>query len=386
MDGMGKNVLAIISPMSAQRMEGIAQYARGRGWHLMIQDRLGYRPLAWKGDGIIATLRSDPSTFETVKSLVKRGVPAVDLTWSRPEFKIPRVTSDHFAIGRLAAEHFAERNFKHVAWFSTGWGHVHALRFAGLRSVFPAMRWVLTDELPKTRLHSYGAFSKWLARTLSKAPKPLAALAYDEADAARLLDAALRCGASVPEELAILSIGNNPFICESQAIPLSSIDQNLERGGYEAAALLDRLMDGGKPPSDPVMVPPKGVAMRRSTDIVAAADPLVRSALDYISANISRPFGAAQIADALGCGRSALDKRFAAETGHSIGAEISRRRLALAKVLLSGTGKTIAEIAAETGFCTASYLSNIFRDATGKTPRQWRNGENNPAAPGEKKK
>ena len=56
---MKEKVLAMVSPMSAARIAGIARYAREQGWHLMIQDRLGYRPLAWNGDGIIAALRSD---------------------------------------------------------------------------------------------------------------------------------------------------------------------------------------------------------------------------------------------------------------------------------------------------------------------------------------
>ena len=104
-----KNVLAMVSPMSAERVNGIARYAREHGWNLMIQDRLGHTPLAWNGDGILATLRSDPVTFRCIEKLMKRGIPLVDLTVSCPEIKVPRVTSDHSEIGRLAARHFAER-------------------------------------------------------------------------------------------------------------------------------------------------------------------------------------------------------------------------------------------------------------------------------------
>ena len=61
------NVLAMISPMSSERVNGIARYAREHGWNLMIQDRLGHHPLAWHGDGIIATLRSDPKEWESIE-------------------------------------------------------------------------------------------------------------------------------------------------------------------------------------------------------------------------------------------------------------------------------------------------------------------------------
>ena len=112
-----KNVLVMISPMSAERVSGIARYAKEHGWNLMIQDRLGHTPLAWNGDGILATLRSDPVSFKSVSALMRRGIPLVDLTVSRPDVKVPRVTSDHAEIGRLAARHFAEREFRHLAWF-----------------------------------------------------------------------------------------------------------------------------------------------------------------------------------------------------------------------------------------------------------------------------
>ena len=362
----------MVSPFSGERVAGVARYAREHGWHLMIQDRLGYHSLAWNGDGIVATLRSDAPTVSTICKLMRRGIPAVDLTFSRPDIRVPRVTSDHVGIGRLAAEHFAERNFRNVVWFSVGWGNVHALRYAGLTEKSPAARWVVEEALPKTRRNDWGAFMRWISRTLSEAPKPLAALTYDEADAVRLLDAAERIGVSVPEELAILSIGNNQVICENQSVPVSSIDQNLELGGYEAAALLDRLMDGEPAPKEPVLVPPNGICLRRSTDIIASDDPLVKRTLDFIAEHLSTPFGAAQIADALNVSRNILDKHFHADLNRSIGYEITRQRIALAKLLLRNSDASVAEISKRTGFCTPSHLANTFRSATGLTPREYR--------------
>ena len=369
---MKKKVLVMISPVSAPRLNGIARYAREHGWHLMIQDRLGARPLAWEGDGVITALRSDDDTVKAVRKFRSRGIPVVDVTISRPEVSLPRVMSDHAQIGRMAAEHFAERNFRNLAWFSTGWGHVQELRFQAFAEKTGAARWVASEGLLQSRQGNYAAFLKWISRLLDQCPKPVGVLTYDEADGAKLLDAAERSGLSVPEEVAILSIGNDPIICENQSVPLSSIDQNLEAGGYEAAKLLDALMCGGKPPASPALIPPKGICLRRSTDIVASSDPLVKRALAYIAANISRPFGAAQIAQALGVSRNMLDKRFRADMNHSIGDEIARERLALVKAMLRDTDKTLSCIADETGFCTQSHLANTFREATGMTARQYR--------------
>lgn len=369
---MRKRVLIMISPASAARTAGIARYAREHGWYLMIQDRLGYRPLAWDGDGAIVALRSDNETVRMVERLRKRRIPVVDVTVSRPEVSLPRVTSDHVQIGRCAAEHFEERNFRSLAWFSTGWGHVQKLRYAGFTERSPAVRWVVADALPRARKDSYAAFLKWMGGALRDAPKPLGVLAYDEADAARVLDVAERIGLAVPEELAILSIGNDRLICENQAVPLSSIDQNLEQGGYEAARLLDRLMNGEPAPRKPILVPPAGVAQRRSTDIMASRDPLVREALAYIEHNLSRPFGVPQISEALGTTRNVLAKRFRADLRRSIADEVMRQRLAAAKIMLRNSERTVRAIAEALGFSSPSHLTNTFRARTGMTPREFR--------------
>ena len=96
---MKRKVLVMISPVSAARIAGIARYAREHGWHLMIQDRLGHRPLAWNGDGIVTALRSDEASVAAVRTLMKRGIPVVDVTMSRPDIHVARVTSDHVGIG-----------------------------------------------------------------------------------------------------------------------------------------------------------------------------------------------------------------------------------------------------------------------------------------------
>ena len=387
-----KNVLAMVSPMSAERLSGIARYAKEHGWNLMIQDRLGHTPLAWNGDGILATLRSDPVTFRCIEKLMKRGIPLVDLTVSRPEIKVPRVTSDHREIGRLAARHFAEREFRHIAWFSSGWGNVHRLRYQGLAEsgTEKPLKWVAADEIPAQRQSEWPSFVTWIRDKLAAAEKPLAVLTYDETDAARLLYAAKELGVNVPEELAILSIGNNPLVCENQSIPLSSIDQNLERGGYEAAALLDRLMAAKKSRArgtgmrkqmgQTILVPPKGIVTRRSTDVIAIADPTVRKALEFIGENLANPIGSPQIAESLGIRRLELDRLFRIYLLRSVGTEIRRQRLARVKLLLETTDLPISDIAHLTGYCTPSHLTNAFKSAFSQSPKDWRTGLDMPPA------
>ena len=131
-------------------------------------------------------------------------------------------------------------------------------------------------------------------------------------------------------------------------------------------------MDGKAPPRTPVLVPPAGIVTRQSTDTRAVADPTLRHALELVGANLVRPYGAAQLAAALGLPRFKVDRLFASGLGRSVGDELLRQRLARVKLLLKRPELTVASIARQTGFCHAAYLTNTFKRAFGITPRAWR--------------
>lgn len=373
-----RNVLIMISPASAGRTAGIARFARERGWQVFTQERLGFRPLVWDGDGALVTIRSDKATIDAVRALRRRGIPVIDLTCARPDIAVPRVCCDHEAIGRLAAVHFAEHHFLHTAWLSLGWSRVHALRHGGFAGECVRLgmekpsKWVFFDEVPARKAVKWDKFVLWMKRHLAEARKPLAVFSYDEQDAVRLESVCRENGISIPDDVAILSVGNDPLLCETQPVPLSSIDQNLEENAYRAAELLERLMSGGKAPARPVLVPPAGVVARLSTDTLAVEDPDLRHALLYIDRNLGKSFGSGQIADAIGVPRYRLDRLFAAVLGHSVGEEIRNRRLIRVKRRLKETDDPIGRIASECGFCGAAHLTNFFKAATGMPPKEFR--------------
>ena len=377
-----KQVLVWVTPAYAPRLNGIARYAKAHGWHLTIADRLGRRPVGWRGDGALTTMRGGSGMSGYVKELRRRRIPVVDLSFNHPEVKVPRVSGDHEAMGRLAGEHFRDHNFRNAAWFSTGWLNIHKLRYQGLCEIFTAKppRWIIEDEIPDRQRDDLRIVSKWLGAKLKEAPKPIAVLAYDDADASRVLSAALDAGLSVPEDVAILGIGGDTLICENQPVPLSSVEHDQERTGYEGAALLDKLMS----PSDKIkqskqsnnqtiLIPPTGITVRASTDRMAVSSPVLRKALVFIRQNLSKPIGIDQIADAIGTSRATLDRLFLSEMNRSAGKEILRQRISLAKSLLANEGLSIAQIAAECGFCNQAYLTNLFKETIGLTPLKYRN-------------
>ena len=416
-----RNVLLLIQPAYPERIQGIARFAKSHGWHLTIVDRLARFPRGWRGDGALVTLRGNEKTNRFVRALVKDGIPVVDLTLNHPEIKLPRVSGDHAAFGRLARQHFESLNFRHFAWFSTGWSHVHELRFSGFSVGDPSrgrqpdaaegrpqetqdcidkngvcpQRWVLKEILSPSKIDNWRLFLKVIGKRIEKSEKPLGILTYDDTDAAKVLSAALEVGLQVPQDVAIMGIGNDRVVCENQAVPLSSVDHDLERNGYEGAALLDKLMSDRRNPqtlkhsntqtlkhpntqtpkhsnTQTLLIPPRGIVVRKSTDTLAADDPLLADALREIARRLPTAFGVNEVADALHVSRTQLDKLFAEKFARSIGKEIVRQRIERAKKLLTETDKPMKEIAALCGFCNAGYFTNTFRTATGVTPKAWR--------------
>ena len=388
----GKDVLLAVTPPSPQRNEGVARFARGAGWNLLVANRLMRALGGWRGDGALVTLRDEPELLELVRRLRRRGIPIVDLTAEHPELRLPRICGDNRAIGRLAAEHFTERNHRHAAWFSTKWTPVHADRYTGFAEAWtdadkmPALlqqadnskmrespaRWVLTEDVEAGRWDDSRATARWFAERFRSAPRPLALFCYDDADAALALSACRAHGVDVPEEFAVLGVGDDHLLCENQSVPLSSVLHDAGRVGSEGAALLARLMDGAAPPCTPILVPPAGVAVRASTDRIVANDPLVAQALSLVTHNLSRPWGVDQLAATLGVPSIRLHRRFVEELGRPPGEEIRCQRLARVRLLLRSTDLPLGEIARQCGFCHAQHLSNLFRRDTGLSPRAWR--------------
>ena len=368
------NVLILASPVPTPRYAGIARCASENGWFLTIEDP-HHPPADWEGDGVIVMLSAENEALaDAVQRYRRRKIPVVDMLMERPDIALPRVTADNVAIGKVAAEHFSDRAFTNLAWYSSTWTPVQAARFDAFaknaRRATPD-KWVWSDAGKEVGGLGDGRL-RWLESKLKKSQKPLGVFCQSDYDAMCVLNACQGAGLSVPEDVAILGVGDNELVCAHQRVPLSSVRDDHTGVGYGAAALLQRLMSGEKTPSKPRLVMPLGVTTRRSTDTIAAKDPILRNALTFISENFAKPMSASKIAKAIGTTRIRLDKVFAAELGRSPGAEVMRCRLARARYLLTDTDTKVIAIASQTGFCNAPYLIRSFKKVFGASPSVWR--------------
>jgi LacI family transcriptional regulator len=374
------HVLLALGTYDYRIHRGVARYAGKHQWHLNSEMCIwGRLPHGWSGDGILTALSFQPDLVRFIK---KATVPVVDMALNRPDICVPRVLGDHEGIGNLAAEHFLERGFRHFAWHTNDTLLPSERRWKGFsqtlaRQGLEAERWIW-EPGARNPGDLWRAKSQWLTRKLKAIPKPAAVFTFRDADAANVLDACLAIDLAVPDEIAILGVDNNDLICETLSVPLSSVCHDLEELGFEAAALLDRLMRGEKAPKQPILISPRGLVVRRSTDVLAINHEPCRRAMRFLQLNLMRNIGVEDVAQASGLPRRTLEKAFCDYVGRSVGHELSRLRLAKVKELLIGTELPIVDIAAQTGFATPQYLNHVFRKATGQQPRKFRMSRRTP--------
>lgn len=359
-----------MSHYAVRLLTGISEYSATHGtWELRTSPETAFGTFdlsAWDGDGLIGYF----GDARAVRDVEQLGVPAVNIS-SASQHLMPSVVPDNVAIGRLAAEDLLSRGFRHLGVFG-GLGHEFAQqRLSGFHSRISDAG-LACATFDSGNLRPTKAGRRGLEGWLAALPKPAAILSLADDDSIRLLSACRDAGVMVPEQVAVLSVDNEEFMCNFAIPPLSSIDTDLRRVGYEGAAMLDRLMRGRPAPQGPLRIAPIGIVTRRSSDITVIGDAEVLSAIRFIRERACEPVGVKHVLRAVQMSRSGLDRRFKAALGRTVNDEILRVRLDRVRELLTGTDWPMSRIADATGFPNGNYLAAVFRRETGATPTAFR--------------
>ena len=113
-------------------------------------------------------------------------------------------------------------------------------------------------------------------------PRPTGIMVCNDQWGQIVLESCRQLQMVVPEEIAIVGVNNDEPLCAVCDPPLSSVRPRHNEVGYEAARLLDHLMQGGDPPAGETLVAGGEVLTRRSSDAQAVYDPDVAAALRFI--------------------------------------------------------------------------------------------------------
>ena len=371
-----KRVLLALGWYDYRLHRGIERYAQEHGWSLSTNySRERVIPWGWDGDGILAWLGADDDLAEFVRSARK---PTVDFSLRRQQFRCARVLEDHAHAAQLAAEHLLARRVKNFVFYSDTANWAYEGRgtafMAAIRKAGHSCLWLRRHQSKDYRpgRGEWQRRLRWLAKSLKPLARPVGVLAANDQHALEVLEACEQAGLAVPEQVAVVGIGNYLLAADAMDIPISSVDTNLELLGYRGAATLDGLMNSEKPLPQPLRVPAKTLVARQSSDLLAIKHPNVARALRFIWEHAHEPINVGDVVQVAAMSRRGLHVAFLQQIGRTLGDEIRRVRLESARRMLRDTSEKMETIAFSCGYQSLNSFCVAFKHDTGKSPGQFR--------------
>lgn len=318
---------------------------------------------------------SCPPESHLPRWVLESGVPAVDASGQHIfDSVMPRVLTDDRATGRLAADYFFNRGFRHLVFYGVKKYHWAELRWQGFAARARELGLVVKhfEKQGMDTEDREGRTPDSAATWLLDLEKPTAIFAGNDFLAAYLIEACLEMGVKVPDDVAVLGADDDDLYVHIREPEISSIPLRTNEIGFNAMAMLHALIQKQPLPSDAILLAPDRVISRHSTDQLAVRDPIVRAALIIIKQQLKSGIGLKVLAHRLDISKPTLQRHFMAALGRGPGEEIHRAQMELSRQLLADSRMPIAQIAAEAGFSTPQLFSAAFRREAGTTPTQYR--------------
>jgi len=318
------------------------------------------------------------------------GIPCVLTHTTGPQTILPYFTANNRLLGEMAAEHFIQKGFTNFAYCSL---HNHLFwsseRLDGFRErvekigsmvhVFRALAAGSRRKTARSRAASPWPSSSWMENAehlrdwMRSLPKPIGVMATDDGMGYDIIEASEEAGILVPEELAVLGTYNDMSRCLLANPPLSSIALNLEQTGYNAAALLHKIIIGEERMSGQRLVnEPTHIVTRQSTDVLAVEDHDLAAALHFIRTKFDRPIKVADVVNVTATSRRGLEIKFRKHIRHSITDEIMRVKIDQATRMLLESDMSMERIAECLAFCSSGTFRKAFQRTRGVNPLVFR--------------
>lgn len=364
-------------------LRGIRDYERSidNHWAFYLQPdgmRQAPPPLgAWSCTGVIAR----PGGGTTIRLLLSGGLPLIlldpdieALSKRHDLTRAPYITTDTAAIVEMGFEHLRACGCRHFAFVhsasDTVWSAARGRAFADLVERHGLTCQVYGTQPPGTAWEEdLRRLGEWLARQ----PRGLGVFAAMDQRGRQVIEACRERGLRVPDDVLVLSVDNDPLLCELCEPSLSSITLDAHRAGVEAAQLLDGLMAGRPAAATRILVRPTHVSRRQSTSSGVDEDGVVAAARRYLFDRLAeRGLQVNDIAAHCRVSRRLLETRFRQAVGRSLLQELLEMRMERARTLLRDTPYTVGEVARACGFSDANYFTKAFRRRHARAPLAYR--------------
>ena len=324
----------------------------------------------WDVDAVIGQF--EPT--DDIGLFAENGIVAIAQDYKKKFTTIPNITADYLGTGRMAARFFIERGFRNFGFFGFNdvcWsderceGFRREVEAAGYGDNFYAYR---MQEIDMVWYYQRNRLREWL-RSI---PKPIAIMACDDNQGSNLVEACHGIGIKIPEEVSVIGVDNDESLCALGSTTLSSVQIDIEEGGRQAAALVERLVADPKAPAEDVVLRPVKIVGRMSTAAFATGDQQILKALLFIHKNALKKISVSDVMAEAALSRRLLERRFKDVTGKTLYEYITDQKLKYFAEQLADTDEQVINIALSMGEIDTKSISRRFKQLYGCTPVEWR--------------
>lgn len=296
------------------------------------------------------------------------GIPIILRDWKEQYPGFPSLSGKNREIGNMAAEFFLKKNYESFAYL-------------GFKDIIWAEKRL---EGYKEGVIRHGKFAslmvdaidtEWntVVNWLKELPKPVALMACNDVCAHAVTEICLHSGITIPDELALLGVDNDEFLCNISHPTLSSIILNFEKLGYELGGRIEEMVESKTIKQYVIFHEPAGIMERGSTQKYIIKDAYIRKIVDRIEERHAENICIEDIIQDIPLSRRSIEMRFRAEMdGVSMLKHLTTTRIKHFSRLLVTTDLPVAEAAEKSGFSDVINVFRTFRKYTGCTPLNYR--------------
>ena len=298
------------------------------------------------------------------------GIPIFLRTYKKVYNEFPMLTGHYKEFGAYAADFFINQNFSNYAFIGMKDILWSISRYEGYNEQIYATKKTETARYEVENFQNeIEAISKWL----SSLPKPVAMLACNDFMARQVTEICQLQGIKIPEEISLLGVDNDEFMCNISSPTLSSIKLNFEKHGYDIAQTLFKMIQEKRTWPARIPVEAIGVVERMSTNRKVIADPYIREIVDFINRNYTQEIDVKKLTSFIPLSRRAIELKFKKEMyPHTITSYMLKLRLDHFSRLLENSDMPISTAADKAGFVDSSNFSTLFKKYKGMTPSEYR--------------
>lgn len=167
-----------------------------------------------------------------VEEAKKLNIPIFLRTYKTVYNEFPMLTGHYKEFGAYAANFFINQNFNNYAFIGMKDIIWSVSRFEGFSEQIATFRKADTYRYEVEDFQDeINTISSWL----HSLPKPVAMLACNDFMARQVTEICQMEGIRIPEDISLLGVDNDEFMCNISSPTLSSIKLNFEKHGYELA-------------------------------------------------------------------------------------------------------------------------------------------------------